>query len=158
MYYALILVFGVAISNTSALALPNQHTALTNDTKTLAALDTEYQKAVENNDTKTMARILADTFILVDGSGKSYSKTDLLKEATSGKTHYKHQVDTDQTVRIWGNTAVVTAKLWVQGTEESAPANYKMWFSDTYVRTSKGWRYVFGQSSLPLPDEQQLNK
>jgi hypothetical protein len=24
-------------------------------------------------------------------------------------------------------------------------------FSDTYVRTPSGWRYVFGQASLPLP-------
>jgi len=28
----------------------------------------------------------------------------------------------------------------------------KFWFSDTYVRTSAGWKYVFGQSSLPLAD------
>ena len=27
----------------------------------------------------------------------------------------------------------------------------KLWFSDTYVRTSSGWRYVFGQASIPLP-------
>jgi hypothetical protein len=29
--------------------------------------------------------------------------------------------------------------------------DYTLWFSDTYVRTPNGWRYVFGQSSLPLP-------
>jgi hypothetical protein len=32
----------------------------------------------------------------------------------------------------------------------------KFWFSDTYVRTSAGWRYVFGQSSLPLADAAAL--
>ena len=30
------------------------------DQKTLAKLDADYQRAVEQNDTKTMARILAD--------------------------------------------------------------------------------------------------
>jgi hypothetical protein len=29
----------------------------------------------------------------------------------------------------------------------------KLWFSDTYVRTAGGWKYVLGQASLPLPDE-----
>jgi hypothetical protein len=31
--------------------------------------------------------------------------------------------------------------------------DYKLWFSDTYVRTPKGWSYVFGMASLPLPKE-----
>jgi hypothetical protein len=39
-----------------------------------------------------------------------------------------------------------------QGGAGGKPAvNYKLWFSDTYVRTPTGWRYVFGQASLPLP-------
>ncbi|MGH8236878.1 MAG: hypothetical protein ACREXP_07615 [Steroidobacteraceae bacterium] len=31
---------------------------------------------------------------------------------------------------------------------------YKLWFTDTYVRTRDGWRYAFGQASLPLPQDQ----
>jgi hypothetical protein len=27
----------------------------------------------------------------------------------------------------------------------------RVWFSDTYVRTPQGWKYVFGQVSLKLP-------
>jgi hypothetical protein len=54
-------------------------------------------------------------------------------------------------VRLWQNTAVVTALLWEKGTNKGTPFDYKLWFSDTYVRTASGWRYVFGQASLPLP-------
>ena len=124
-----------------------------NDPKALAALDTEYQKAVQENDAKTMGRILSDDFILVEGDGKRSSKADLLADATSGKSHYEHQEDTDRTVRMWGDTAVVTAKLWAKGIEDGAQVDYVMWFSDTYVRTAGGWRYVFGQASLPMPKE-----
>ena len=56
-----------------------------------------------------------------------------------------------QKVRIWGDTAVVTAKLWLKGTREGKAFARKLWFSDTYVRTPKGWRYAFGQASLSLP-------
>jgi hypothetical protein len=27
-----------------------------------------------------------------------------------------------------------------------------LWFSDTYVKTAAGWRYVFGQASSPLTE------
>src|SRR5436190_918506 len=57
-----------------------------------------------------------------------------------------------QKVRVWGDTAVVTALLWLKGTQDGKPFEYKLWFSDTYVRTKAGWKYVFGQASLRLPD------
>lgn len=100
-----------------------------------------------------MDRILADDFALVTGRGKTYSKADLLKEARDKATVYEHQEDSNQKVRVWGDTAVVTALLWAKGTEQAKPIEYKLWFSDTYVRTPTGWRYVFGQASLPLPKE-----
>jgi len=39
----------------------------------------------------------------------------------------------------------------LKGTSDGKQFEYKLWFSDTYVRTTKGWQYVFGQSSIPLP-------
>jgi len=121
------------------------------DENAVAALDTEYQAAVKNNDVAIMDRILADDFALVTGLGKTYTKTDLLNEARSKRTVYEHQEDSAQKVRVWGDTAVVTALLWAKGTEEGKPFDYKLWFSDTYVRTPAGWRYVFGQASTRLP-------
>lgn len=122
------------------------------DIATVAALDTQYQAAVKANDAAGMAKILADDFILVIGNGTVSTKADLLKEAEDRIREYTHQEDSEQTVRVWGDTAVVTAKLWMQGKrKDGTPFDYKLWFSDTYVRTKDGWRYVFGQASLPLP-------
>jgi len=125
------------------------------DKKAVAALDTQYQAAVEKIDAATMDRILADDFILVTGNGKTFTKADLLKEARKGTVVYEHQSDTEQTVRVWGDTAVVTAKLWEKGTQDGKPFDYTLWFSDTYVRSPTGWRYVFGQASLPLAKTSQ---
>ena len=91
------------------------------DRRTIAALDTQYQLAVKENDAATMDRILADDFILVTGSGKTYSKADLLAEARSGRVTYERQDDTNQTVRVWGDTAVITALLTEKGTDEGKP-------------------------------------
>jgi ketosteroid isomerase-like protein len=134
-----------------ALCATAAHASDADDRRVLAALDTQYQKAVQDNDAKTMAVILADDFILVEGDGKRSTKADLVNDAASGKTHYEHQQDTEQTVIVSGDTAVVTAKLWAKGIEDGVKVDYVMWFSDVYVRTPKGWSYLFGQASLPLP-------
>jgi ketosteroid isomerase-like protein len=121
--------------------------------KIVANLDTEYQAAVKANDAATMDRILADDFVLITGRGKTFSKADLLKSAREKTAVYEHQEELEQKVRVWGDTAVVTALLWIKGTSEGQPFERKLWFSDTYVRTAQGWRYVLGQASLPLPPE-----
>jgi len=122
------------------------------DQAAVAALDTQYQAAVKANDAATMDRILADDFVLVTGKGKTYAKSDLLDAARKQTESYEHQEDTQQTVRVWGDTAVVTALLWIKGTHKEGAFDYKLWFSDTYVRTPHGWRYVFGQASIRLPE------
>jgi uncharacterized protein (TIGR02246 family) len=127
--------------------------ATAEDEKAVAELDTRYQAAVAKNDAETMAAILADDFVLVTGRGKSFGKADLLAEAKNASTVYEKQEEIagTQKVRVWGDTAVVTALLWISGKREGKPIDYKLWFSDTYVRTKAGWKYVFGQASIPLP-------
>jgi ketosteroid isomerase-like protein len=120
--------------------------------KAVATLDTEYQAAVKNNDVATMDRILANDFVLVTGLGKTYSKRDLLEEARSKRMQYERQEDSQQKVRVWGDTAVVTALLWAKGTQDGKPFDYKLWFSDIYLKTEKGWRYVFAQASTRIPE------
>lgn len=126
------------------------------DEKAVADLDTAYQAAVERNDALAMARILLDDFVLVVGNGAVYSKADLLQSARAKDVVWEHQVEEPgtQKVRVWGDTAVVTAKLWLKGTGGGKPIDKKLWFSDTYVRTKDGWRYAFGQASLALPPGQ----
>ena len=125
------------------------------DRRVVAALDRSFQEAVKVNDAETMARILHDDFVLVLGNGKTFTRADLLAEARGREIVYERQ-DEDagtQTVRAWGDTAVVTARLWIKGVGKSGPFDRRLWFSDTYVRTPRGWRYVFGQASLALPTE-----
>jgi ketosteroid isomerase-like protein len=123
----------------------------TRDVDEVAQLDAAYQSAVERNDATTMERILADGFALVVGNGKVFSKADLLEEARSARMVYERQDVEQRTVRLWGDTAIVTALLSARGTEDGKPFTYRVWFSDTYVRTPAGWRYVHGQSGARMP-------
>jgi ketosteroid isomerase-like protein len=74
------LAFGLILTT----AIRGASAATDEDRKTVAALDTEYQAAVKRNHATTMARILADDFVLVTGSGKTYTKADMIEDARSG--------------------------------------------------------------------------
>ena len=120
------------------------------DQKTVAALDDKYQAAVKNNDADTMASILADDFVVVWGTGQLHTRAELLNSARDKDIQYEHNEDSDKTVGVWGDTAVVTSKLWTKGIDKGKPFEWHVWFSDTYIRTPSGWRYVRGMASLPL--------
>ena len=142
---------GVLIGSLAALASVAASANSEADQKAVAALDTKYQAAVKKNDAATMDGILADDFVVVTGTGRIYSKVELLNMARTSQVVYEHQEEETQTVRVWGDTAVVTAKLWGKGVDKGHSFDWHVWFSDTYVRTPSGWRYVHGQASLPLP-------
>jgi ketosteroid isomerase-like protein len=142
---------GLTVIGLAMLSYAASVRAAADDAAEVARLDTAYQAAVKANDAAGMDKILADDFVLVTGRGQVFTKRDLLEAARRTSSIYEHQEDTEQKVRVWGNTAVVTALLWLKGTTDGKPFERKLWFSDTYVRTASGWRYVFGQASLPLP-------
>jgi ketosteroid isomerase-like protein len=123
----------------------------TTDAQTVAQLDAVYQSAVKANDVAIMNEILADDFVLITDRGASLTKADLIKEAREKRTIYEHQEveEGTQKVRIWRDTAVVTALLRIKGTRDQNPFDYKVWSNETYVRTPTGWRYVFGQALKP---------
>jgi ketosteroid isomerase-like protein len=121
------------------------------DAQTVAQLDAVYQSAVKANDVAIMDEILADDFVLVTDRGASLTKADLIKEAREKRTIYEYQEAEEgtQKVRIWRDTAVVTALLRIKGMKDQNPFDYKVWLNQTYVRTPTGWRYVFGQALKP---------
>lgn len=137
-----------------ALLLPRAaQAAPVDDAQAVAALDLEYQAAVERNDADAMARILADDFTLVTGRGVAFDKAALLESVRKPLAIYELQREEPgtQKVRVSGDTAVVTARLNLKGTRDGKPFDYSLWFTDTYVRTPAGWKYFFGQASIALP-------
>ena len=121
-------------------------------------MDTQYQAAVESGDWQTMDRILHPDFVLVLGDGATHKRQRLIDNARNGTILFEKQVEMPgtQVVRMYGDdTATVTALLWCKGTRKDGKQafDFKLWFTDTYVRTGEGWRYAFGQASMPLPQQ-----
>jgi ketosteroid isomerase-like protein len=136
-----------------ALGVGVAHATPEEDRRTVAALDTEFQAAVTRHDAAVIDRIQHPDMVLVLGDGRVYTKADHLQAAREKKILYEIQDEEPgtQTVRVLGDTAVVTALLRIKGSSEGVAFDRRLWFSDTYVRTPNGWRYVFGQASTALP-------
>jgi ketosteroid isomerase-like protein len=125
------------------------------DSRIVGRLDVEFQAAVKANDVSTIERILHPDMILILGNGTVVTRTQLLQEAREQRINYQQQdeVPGTQTVRLYGgDTAVVTALLWVKAVRNGTLLDKRVWFSDVYLRTASGWRYAFGQASLNVPD------
>jgi ketosteroid isomerase-like protein len=117
------------------------------DRRVVGELDRQFQAAVKHNDAGTMARILHEQMVLILSDGRISTRDEQLDEAREKIFVYEIQ-DEDpgtQTVRVYGDTAVVTALLRIKGARGGVPFDRHLWFSDTYVRTPKGWRYFVGQ-------------
>jgi ketosteroid isomerase-like protein len=122
----------------------------------VARMDVEYQAAVERNDWQAMDRILHPDFVLVVGDGTVYTRAQLIDSARNANIVYEQQreVPGSQVVRMYGkDTATVTALLILKGkrAKDQSPVDFRVWFTDTYVRTDKGWRYALGQAGARLP-------
>lgn len=122
------------------------------DRAQVAALDLAFQAAVKRNDADAIDAILHPHYALVLGDGTIVTREELIEEARSGVCDYEIQDEDEgtQTVRLWRDTAVVTARLRIKGTRDGTPFDRTLWFSDTYVRVASGWKYAFAQASLPV--------
>ncbi len=145
-FFALIAIAFLLVG--SAAAQTSRPAGSEEDRKTILQLDDEYQAAVKSNDAATMARHLANDYMLVSSSGKTYFKPDMLAEARSGAVVYEIQDDTDRSIRFYGaDTAVLTGKLHEKGTQDGKAFDVWVVFSDLYIRTPNGWMYSFAQAS-----------
>ena len=108
-----------AAAAAAALIALNAGADTNDDARTIAAIDTQYQAAVESGDWQTMDRILHPDFVLVLGDGVTHPRQRLLDSARNRAVVFEKQVEVPgtQVVRMYGkDTATVTALLWLKGT------------------------------------------
>jgi hypothetical protein len=118
------------------------------DAKAVAALDVQYQAAAKANDPDGVAKLLGNGYVLVLANGTTRTKADMVEEARTKHLVYEARDEEPgtQTVRVFDNTAVVTAKLAVKAKLGERTLEAKQWFSATYERTKRGWTRVFEQT------------
>jgi hypothetical protein len=107
-------------------------------------------KALIDDDFATLEAILADDLTYTHSSALVDTKASYLETLRTGKTKYESFDRTPSTVRLYGETALVTggATIGLRGQATKIEVRYTL----AYVRQAGQWRMVAWQSTrLPTP-------
>ena len=85
--------------------------------KEIEGLEFEYRQALLSDDVSAMDRLLADDYLGISANGTLETKADVLALHRSGKLKITGMILSDIKIRVYGDTAVVTSKADLTGTD-----------------------------------------
>jgi ketosteroid isomerase-like protein len=111
----------------------------------LLKLEDEFAGAVANNDVEALDGLLADDWIIVDPDGSIIDKARFLGIIRSGALSHESMENTDLRVRLYGNTAVVTALTTNKGKFMGQDFASCERATDIFVKQADRWQCVLTQ-------------
>jgi ketosteroid isomerase-like protein len=107
--------------------------------------------AIAANDVEGMARFLAEDWVIVDADGPS-PRDRFLDLVTSGAlSHSSMEIANEPRVRIFGDVALVTARITNTAHYEGRRFDADEWTTDVLVRAGRGWRCVLSHITSVHP-------
>ncbi len=113
----------------------------------VGAVERQRFAALGRGDIPALSNILSDDLTYTHSNGVFDSKAELLNKLQSGALKYEVFEPEEITVRVYGNTAVLTGiahgKSWANGTLNT----FRLRYTDMYVLAEGSWRMVVWQST-----------
>ena len=111
----------------------------------LLKLENEFARAVASNDADALERLLADDWIIVEPDGSIIDKARFLEVIRSGALSHESMEFTEPRIRVYGNTALVTALTTSKGKFMGQDFTFCERATDIFVRQADRWQCVFTQ-------------
>jgi len=118
------------------------------DKSMILALETGWNQAELHHDAVAADAILADTFISVDHHGQLQTKSQYMAGLKDTSFNPEQISNTETSVYLYGNTAVVTSAYRTKGTDDGKPFVHRGRFTDTWVNLNGKWECVANQETL----------
>ena len=115
--------------------------------KEIEALEMQWREAQLSNDVAVMDRLLADDYIGISANGIIETKNEALALRRAGTLHITVLDLNDLKVRIFGDTAVVTSRADLQGTNGASDISGKYRYTRVYNRRFGQWKIVSFEAS-----------
>jgi ketosteroid isomerase-like protein len=90
---------------------------------------------------------LADDYVYTDSSGRVTNKADSLRQARSTTGRMKAFQTSDEKTLIYGDMAIITGRLRVEGVAGGEPYDTEVRFTDILARIDGQWRAVAAHAS-----------
>jgi hypothetical protein len=117
------------------------------DKSMLLALENAWNQASIHHDAAAADAILADTYFSIDHHGKLQTRAQYLSDMKDMSFQMEQVSNTDTTVYIYGNSAVVTSAYRTKGTDNGKPFVHHGRFTDVWVKMNGKWKCVSDQET-----------
>lgn len=105
----------------------------------------EFSAAVAANDTRGIANLTTEDWQIIDADSHIIPRTAFLEVISSGMLKRKALSNSDETVRMYGNAAIVTARSKSEGTYAGSVFSTDEISTGVWIRKDKRWRCVLTQ-------------
>lgn len=136
----------------AALVSPVPTPAQPDAAREVERLEQELVGAIANGDLGTYDRIVADDYVAFEASGKTSPKAEILASYRSGARKYTDLTIFDVEGRVFGATAVVTAKTKGLRREGGRDVPNRVRYIRVYAKRDGRWRAV-AQMAAPISAE-----
>jgi ketosteroid isomerase-like protein len=108
----------------------------------LLKLEKAFADAIIKNDLKSIGRIVADDWIIVDPNGEIVDRTRFLEVIKSGALTHDIMESEDFRIRVYGESAVVTAITSTKGKFMGQEFSTRERATDVFVKREGWWLCV----------------
>jgi ketosteroid isomerase-like protein len=115
------------------------------DTREILKLEDEFGRAMMKNDPEAIGRLLADDWIIIDPDGGIVDRARFLGVIRSGSLSHEVMDSRDVRVRIYGDSAAVTALTTTTGKFTGQAFNTEERATDLWVKKNGRWMCVLSQ-------------
>lgn len=115
--------------------------------KQIEGLESQWREAMLNNDIATIDRLLADDYLGISANGTLETKADIIAMRRSGTVKFTQMDLSDVKIRIYGNTAVVTSRVDVQGKNGDRDIGGHYRYTRVYNNRGGQWKIVSFEAS-----------
>ncbi len=115
--------------------------------KELITAEEEWAQAIVENDAEAIGRYMADDWTIIGSDGNLVGKAAFLGVIESGVLTHDVMESDEMSVRVYGDTAVVTARTTSKGRFKGEPFSELERASDVFVKQQGQWKCVLTQLS-----------
>ena len=132
-------------------ASASQGPPVKSDQQTLIELERGWNQAFYRNDVAFIGNILADEFTAIYDDGSRGDKARELALAAAFNQQVESSIQDEFTVKIYGDTAVVSFTLRLVGIRQGQRAEVTFRYTDVFVLRDSRWQCVSTQSTRLNP-------
>jgi hypothetical protein len=111
----------------------------------LAAAVAAYDKAQIDSNRAELQRLVADDYVLVNSSGRTETKSQLIRDYTARGFDLEPFTVEQPIERVWGSGAIMGGIATIRGTDGGKRYELRLRFADIWAKRNGRWQVIYTQ-------------